>query len=91
MLSEFSRTGATTLEAEVEVEPTVEEDEVADDGMPQPIVQRDLTDTASLLRELSSLGFEDEPSGPPPMRPGPSAPRPVQAAPTKKKKGLFGR
>ena len=89
MLSEFSRTGATTLQ--VEPEQTIIEDEPADEGLPQPIVQRDLTDTASLLRELSSLGFEDEPSGPPPMRPAPSAPRPVQATPAKKKKGLFGR
>lgn len=89
MLSEFSRTGATTLEAEPEAPPV--EEEVTDEGLPQPIVQRDLTDTASLLRELSSLGFEDEPSGPSPMRPAPSGPRPVPAAPAKKKKGLFGR
>ncbi|MGH8888423.1 MAG: hypothetical protein ACRDV3_01525 [Acidothermaceae bacterium] len=89
MLSEFSRTGATTLQAEPEA--TVVDDEPADEGLPQPIVQRDLTDTASLLRELSSLGFEDEPPGPSPMRPGPSAPRPVPATPAKKKKGLFGR
>jgi hypothetical protein len=55
-------------------------------------VQRDLTDTASLLRELSSLGFDDDstsrPSG---TWSAPSSPRPVTAAPPKKKRGLFGR
>jgi hypothetical protein len=47
------------------------------------------TDMASLFRELSSLGMEDEPPAPTSARP-PSRP----AAPTaqqKKKKGLFGR
>jgi hypothetical protein len=46
------------------------------------------TDTAALLRELSSLGVEDEPESTPaprPARPGPAA------DPKKKKKGLFGR
>ena len=46
------------------------------------------TDTASLLRELSSLGLDDEPAPAPPVRP--PVGRPVQLAP-KKKKGLFGR
>jgi hypothetical protein len=49
------------------------------------------TDMASLFRELSSLGKEDEPAAPPPPRP---APRPAGGAPAaaqKKKKGLFGR
>jgi hypothetical protein len=92
MLAEFSRTGATTLtQEEAEAELAQDEDDYTDDALPQPIVQRDLTDTASLLRELSSLGFEDEPSNPPPVRPAPSAPRPVSASAPKKKRGLFGR
>ena len=49
------------------------------------------TDMASLLRELSSLGFGDETPPPPPP---PAVTRPVQAAPPppekKKRKGLFG-
>ena len=48
------------------------------------------TDTASLLRELSSLGLDDERPHAPAGRP--LAPRPVSALPSqKKKKGLFGR
>jgi hypothetical protein len=52
----------------------------------------DRADTAALLRELSSLGVEDEPSPPPPpMHPRPPH-RPSPAAePKKKKRGLFGR
>ena len=93
LLSEFSRTGATTLaSAEPQSAPEPEEEH---DG-PHPVVQRDLADTASLLRELSSLGFEDEPPTPagprPPHGAGASAPRPVTAvSPQKKKRGLFGR
>jgi hypothetical protein len=90
MLAEFSRTGATTLtQEEADAEAAEAEEEDPYDALPQPIVQRDLTDTASLLRELSSLGFEDEPSSPP-IRPPVSA-RPVTAAAPKKKRGLFGR
>lgn len=48
------------------------------------------TDTAALLRELSSLGFADDPLPPQPNRPVSSAPRP-SAGPPKKRKGLFGR
>ncbi len=91
MLSEFSRTGATTLQQEDDEQPPP--DEVQEPEQPQPLVQRDLTDTASLLRELSSLGFEDEgPSGPPPAAPraGSPQPRPVTTS-AKKKRGLFGR
>ena len=61
----------------------------ADD--PAPMVARDHTDTAMLLRELSSLGFsadDERPAGPAPS----AAPRPVQpSADKKKRKGLFGR
>ena len=61
------------------------------DDEPLPSYDRD-TDTAALLRELGSLGLDDEPSTPAPTRPARPAtpPRPV-AAPAKKKKGLFGR
>ena len=51
------------------------------------------TDMASLMRELSSLGLEDEPTPPPSQRPTPSPQRPAAsaAAGPKKRKGLFGR
>ena len=57
-----------------------------------------MTDTASLMRELSSLGFDDEPAPAPTS--APSRPSPVGAAARsnaaqadkgKKRKGLFGR
>jgi hypothetical protein len=51
----------------------------------------EMTDTAALLRELSSLGVEDDPppvSSPPPRAPAPRAPAAVDK---KKKRGLFGR
>jgi len=60
------------------------------DDEPMPSYHQD-TDTAALMRELSSLGLDDDPPPPPPTRPArPATPRPV-AAPAKKKKGLFGR
>lgn len=50
----------------------------------------DNTDTAALLRELSSLGLEEGPAASPGVRP--AAPRPVgDALAAKRKKGLFGR
>jgi len=61
-----------------------------DDEPPMSYIHHD-TDTASLLRELSSLGLDDDPPPPPVRPPSPSAPRPVATAPAKKKKGLFGR
>jgi hypothetical protein len=90
MLADFSRNGATELPSQHQQEPVPAEEPT--NTLPEPIVQRDLTDTASLLRELSSLGLEDDaPSGPThPVRP--PASRPVSTpAPPKKKKGLFGR
>lgn len=48
------------------------------------------TDTAALLRELSSLGLDDDPAPPSATRPVSSTPRP-SAGPPKKRKGLFGR
>jgi hypothetical protein len=69
--------------------PVAEVHDPADD--PAPMVARDHTDTAMLLRELSSLGFgadDERPAGPSSAPP----PRPVQQSPDKKKrKGLFGR
>ncbi len=62
------------------------------DDRPTPIVDRSMTDTASLLRELSGLFHADDPE---PARPAPTAPKPpppaAKANPPKKKKGLFGR
>jgi hypothetical protein len=56
---------------------------------PQPYIARD-TDTAALLRELSSLGLDDEPSPVAPASPRPPRPAPAGAGP-RKKKGLFSR
>ena len=66
------------------------------DDVPPPMVTRDHADTAMLLRELSSLGFDtdDDRSAatPPPAKAAPP-PRlaPKGPDPKKKKKGLFGR
>ena len=100
MLSDFSRTGATDLptdaSADAEVAPAEAEPDY--ESAFQPFAQRDLADTASLLRELSSLGFEDEPA--PPSTPtsgsgghNPATPPrpPTTTAQQKKKRGLFGR
>ena len=76
--------------------PTAETDQLPsageaepDDDQPFPSYGRDDTDTAALMRELSSLGLEDAPT-PAPVRPPPAA-RPIAPAPPKKRKGLFGR
>ena len=56
--------------------------------------ERDMADTAMLLRELSSLGLEEEDAAPPPvLRPAPARSGGNSAAkpPDKKRKGLFGR
>ena len=50
------------------------------------------TDTAALMRELSSLGLDDEPTPAAASRPPGGPPRPpVSTMANKKKKGLFGR
>jgi len=66
-------------------------------GMLEPrpeTVGRPVTDTASLLRELASLGMDDEPTsahaGPAPRAPARPATRPPQGG-KKPRKGLFGR
>jgi hypothetical protein len=52
-----------------------------------------LSDTAALLRELTSLGLDDDAPQPPAARtPGPSRPAvPAASKDAKKRKGLFGR
>jgi hypothetical protein len=98
MLADFSRTGSDTLPNDGE-EAAAETPEPEYESAFQPFAQRDLADTASLLRELSSLGFEDDPA---PSNPRPGAGQgPVAATPPrqtaanaaqqKKKRGLFGR
>ena len=62
MLSDFSRTGSDTLPQHDGEEAPAETPEPEYESAFQPFAQRDLADTASLLRELSSLGFEDEPA-----------------------------
>jgi len=107
MLSDFSRTGATDLPRNGSADDSADghaEPEPDYESAFQPFAQRDLADTASLLRELSSLGFEDEPSPPSSPSPsssgpsgghgaGPSTPRPstTTSGQQKKKRGLFGR
>jgi len=61
------------------------------DDEPVPFFSPADTDTASLLRELSSLGLDDDPPSSTPTRPArPPSTRPVAETP-KKRKGLFGR
>jgi hypothetical protein len=73
------------------------EDETADEIPDEPVgvpamvgaPSMEMADTAALLRELSSLGLEDDPAPPPPPR---APARPTQpVTPAKKKRGLFGR
>jgi hypothetical protein len=93
MLTQLSLDEPAEAVVEVEApEPEPEPEEVADAAAttPTPMVSRDQTDTAMLLRELSSLGFEeddDRPSTPPPAH----RPVPHPSAEKKKRKGLFGR
>ena len=60
-----------------------------DDAPAMPYRPAD-TDMASLFRELSSLGMDDEPA-PAPLRAAPTPRAPMAGTPAKKKKGLFGR
>jgi hypothetical protein len=98
MLSELSRTGSTTLTTDASDAGGEAAQQPAQEQY-EPVAQREFADTASLLRELSSLGFEDEPPAPSgprvggqPPAGGPATPRPAPAgAAQKKKRGLFGR
>jgi hypothetical protein len=96
--AELSATAASASDV-LEVVPALDDVLVVEDEReeePAPNYRSADTDMASLFRELSSLGLDDEPP-PPPSRPSPSAGRPPAAAPpvkaaaAKKKKGLFGR
>jgi hypothetical protein len=91
---------ADPVEAEAPAEDVVEE---APEEEPSPVREpatvgarassmNEMADTAALLRELSSLGVDDEPTPPPaPRHPGPArTPARAPAAEKKKKRGLFG-
>jgi len=91
---------ADPVEAEAPVEDVVEE---VPDEEPPPVREpatvgarassmNEMADTAALLRELSSLGVDDEPTPPPaPRHPAPArTPARTPAAEKKKKRGLFG-
>ena len=67
--------------------PADEPDTVVDIEFAYPTSPKDMADTASLLRELSSLGADDSAS-PAPAAHGVRQPAPAQP---KKRKGLFGR
>ncbi len=68
-----------------------DDDDDDDDELTQTYGDRD-TDTAALLRELTSLGIDDEaPASQLTRRARSTAPRPASAAAHKKRKGLFGR
>ena len=89
--AELSASAALTGDTLVAQAPVDVEDDLDDDfdEAPLPTYPPADTDMASLFRELSSLGMEDEPAGPvAPLRP-PSRPNP--ASTKQKKKGLFGR
>ncbi|MCA1823905.1 MAG: hypothetical protein LC640_06510, partial [Frankia sp.] len=95
-MNEASRAGAEPTTEAAEEESAADVDEAAEPE-PEPAAAG-FTDTASLLRELSSLGFENEPGAPATPRGGGngasprSAParRPAPAEKPKKRKGLFG-
>jgi hypothetical protein len=94
LLTEFSATSASEPLIPAPAGPDPLEfsapaaDEEPEPEPPTPV--RDITDTAALLRELSSLGFDDEPT--PSARPLGSPSRGMAASTaSKKRKGLFGR
>jgi hypothetical protein len=95
LLTDLTRNATVGPPAEAEVVAAAAEPEVEDDPAltdePSPYAVREQTDTAMLLRELSSLGFSNDdegPSNPPP----PPVHRPASTnADKKKRKGLFGR
>ena len=88
--AELSASAASAHDVQVlEVDAPADEPEDQVEEAPLPTYGSADTDMASLFRELSSLGMDDEPP-PAPARPAASPPR-APAAPVKKKKGLFGR
>ena len=95
LLSELS---ADPVEAEP-VEEVVEDEAPAEEPPPvrEPAAvgaratsMHEMADTAALLRELSSLGLDDEPAPPPTHRPASRTPARTPTADKKKKRGLFG-
>ncbi len=72
-----------------------DEERAEDDAAYAASQRRQDNDTASLLRELSSLGLDDESRSAPPLPPARPSTPPRQAPPAgkdaKKRKGLFGR
>ncbi len=90
--SAFAELSATAATSTAVLEPDVSEPvdaEPDEDAAVTPYRPAD-TDMASLFRELSSLGMDDEPA-PAPLRATPTPRSPVAGTPAKKKKGLFGR
>jgi hypothetical protein len=95
LLTDLTRNAPVAPPAEAEVVAAAAESEVEDEpavpDQPTPYQVREQTDTAMLLRELSSLGFSSDDEGPS-NAPPPPVHRPAPAAADKKKrKGLFGR
>ncbi len=90
--SAFAELSATAATSTAVLEPDVSEpvDAEPDEDAAVPLYRPADTDMASLFRELSSLGMEDEPA-PAPLRATPPSRPPVAGTPAKKKKGLFGR
>ena len=92
-LSDFSASSPTAQPEPAPAPEPVAEPAAAADQYAAPTRPRD-SDTASLLRELSSLGFDDDaPPSPQAPRPPAAPPRPPARPPEppKKRKGLFGR
>jgi hypothetical protein len=89
-LSASAALSGDTLVAQAPVDTDEDVDDEIDDT-PLPTYPPADTDMASLFRELSSLGMEDEPTGPTvPTRPAPRPSMPANGG-KQKKKGLFGR
>jgi hypothetical protein len=96
----LSELHADPVESDPVAKDVVEDDEPADEPPPvrepaavggRATAMHEMADTAALLRELSSLGVEDEPTPPPaPRHPPARTPSRNPAAEKKKKRGLFG-
>jgi hypothetical protein len=90
VMSEFTAAAAAVATAAEEApEPADADFFVQPAPAPVPAMASEMTDKASLLRELSSLGLEDEPPVSAPTRPPPNRPAPAEKKP--KRRGLFGR